>query len=246
MRTYAIGDIHGHLEKLRDAHRLIEADRARVGDRLAPVIHIGDLVDRGPDSRGVVEHLHSGILHGEPWIALKGNHDRMFISFLLDPEDHDPGLSAQLNWVHPRIGGAATLASYGVEDAGERPLHDVYEEALDAIPADHATFLSGLRTAHLRGSTLFVHAGVRPGVPLVDQREDDLLWIRGSFLDDRRDHGVLVVHGHTPVPEVTHYGNRLNLDTGAGYGKDVSAVVIEEERVWQLGPNGRIPVRREG
>ncbi|MCB2114994.1 MAG: serine/threonine protein phosphatase [Rhodobacteraceae bacterium] len=244
MRTYAIGDIHGYLDQLDAAHRLIAEDRARVGDRYAPVIHIGDLVDRGPDSRGVIARLHSGILKGEPWIVLKGNHDRMFISFLLDPDDCDPGTS--LHWTHPRIGGAETLASYGVRGAEERPRAEVYEEVLDAIPADHATFLNGLRTAHLRGGTLFVHAGIRPGVPLADQREDDLLWIRGTFHDDRRDHGVLVVHGHTPVAEVTHYGNRVNIDTGAGYGKDVATVVIEDGRVWQLVPGGRRAIRREG
>ncbi len=92
MRSYAIGDIHGHLDKLEEAHRLIAADRAETGDAEAPVVHIGDLVDRGPDSRGVVEFLMRGMSAGAPWIALKGNHDRMFVSFLGDPDSHDPGL----------------------------------------------------------------------------------------------------------------------------------------------------------
>jgi len=246
MRTYAIGDIHGYLDQLEIAHRLIAADRERTGDRYAPVIHIGDLVDRGPDSRGVIDHLRNGILRGEPWIVLKGNHDRMFIGFLLDPDDYDPGLRSPLHWTHPRIGGAETLKSYGVAAAGEGPVHDVHETALDAIPADHAAFVNGLRIAHLRGDTLFVHAGIRPGVPIADQSEDDLLWIRDEFLNDNRDHGILVVHGHTPVSEVTHYGNRVNIDTGAGYGKDIAVIVIEEGRIWRLTEAGRVPVRRDG
>ncbi|MFN6952535.1 MAG: metallophosphoesterase [Albidovulum sp.] len=242
MRTYAIGDIHGHLDKLELAHARIAADRAAHGDSRAPVVHIGDLVDRGPDSRGVIEFLLQGLARGEPWIVLKGNHDRMFAGFLADPDSHDPGLREGLHWIDPRLGGGTTLASYGVTGAGERLLFDLHEDALAAVPAAHVHFLRGLPTKLLRGGVAFVHAGIRPGVPLELQSEDDLLWIRRDFLEDRRDHGVLVVHGHTPVESVTHCGNRLNIDTGAGYGNALSAVVIEAGRVWQLGPRGREPV----
>lgn len=242
MRTYAIGDIHGHLDKLEAAHARIAADRAAHGDVRAPVVHIGDLVDRGPDSRGVIEFLVQGLASGEPWVVLKGNHDRMFAGFLEDPDSHDRGLREGLHWIDPRLGGDATLASYGVAGAGERLLFDLHEEALAAVPAAHVRFLRGLPTKILRDGMAFVHAGIRPGVPLGNQSEDDLLWIRRDFLDDRRDHGVLVIHGHTPVDSVTHYGNRLNIDTGAGYGRALSAVVIETGRVWLLGPRGREPV----
>lgn len=111
------------------------------------------------------------------------------------------------------------------------------------VPASHLAYLAALPTHHLRGACLFVHAGVRPGIDLHDQTEDDLLWIRTDFLDDTRDHGALVVHGHTPVDRVTHYGNRLNLDTGAGYGKAMSAVVIEGADVFRLTPKGRERVK---
>lgn len=242
MRTYAIGDIHGALDKLEAAHALIAADRRTTGDGQAPVVHIGDLVDRGPDSRGVIDFLLRGIGAGAPWIAIKGNHDRMFTGFLDDPDSHDPGLREGLHWIDPALGGGMTLASYGVTGAGERMLFDLHEEAVAAVPPAHVAFLRGLPTGHRRGRVFFAHAGIRPGVLLEAQSEDDLLWIRRPFLDDGSDHGVLVVHGHTPVETVTHYGNRVNIDTGAGYGRALAAVVIEGAQVWLLGPEGRQPV----
>jgi serine/threonine protein phosphatase 1 len=166
----------------------------------------------------------------------------MFSGFLADPDSHDAGLREGLHWTDPRLGGDATLASYGVAGAGERMLFDLHAEARAAVPASHAAFLRDLPASYRRGGALFVHAGIRPGVPIAAQHEDDLLWIRRAFLDAREDHGALVVHGHTPVDAVTHYGNRLNIDTGAGYGRALSAVVIEGGSVWLLGPGGRMPV----
>jgi serine/threonine protein phosphatase 1 len=242
MRIYAIGDIHGQLQKLRAAHELIAADRARVRDPAAQVVHVGDLVDRGPDSRGVIDFLLEGALRGEPWVTLKGNHDRMFEGFLGDPDHYDPGLRAGLHWIEPRLGGDETLRSYGVEGAGERMLFDLHADALRAVPESHRAFLARLPLMHQVADLVFVHAGIRPGVPLGMQSEDDLLWIRREFLDDPRDHGGLIVHGHTPVDAVSHHGNRLNLDTGAGYGRALSAVVIEDGAVWQLTEGGRAPI----
>jgi serine/threonine protein phosphatase 1 len=242
MRSYAVGDIHGHLDKLEAAHALIDRDRRECGDDLAPVVHVGDLVDRGPNSRAVIDFLIAGQQANAPWVVLKGNHDRMFTGFMRDPDNHDPGLRPELHWVDPRLGGGMTLASYGVEGAGERMLFDLHEEARAKVPADHLTYLNGLPTYFLHGEILFVHAGVRPGVGLRDQDENDLMWIRKDFLEDRRDHGVLIVHGHTPVEAVQHHGNRLNIDTGAGYGKDLSTVVIEGRTVWQLTQNGRVEI----
>lgn len=242
MRIYAIGDIHGQLQKLRAAHELIAEDRARMRDPVAQVVHVGDLVDRGPDSRGVIDFLLDGAVRGEPWVTLKGNHDRMFEGFLGDPDHYDPGLRAGLHWIEPRLGGDETLRSYGVEGAGERMLLDLHADALRAVPASHRAFVAKLPLMHRAEGLVFVHAGIRPGVPLDAQTEDDLLWIRREFLDDPRDHGALIVHGHTPVDAVTHYGNRLNLDTGAGYGRALSAVVIEDGAVWQLTEGGREPI----
>lgn len=243
MRSYAIGDIHGHLDKLVAAHDLISADRQKTGDAAAPVVHIGDLVDRGPDSRGVIDLLAAGIDRGAPWIVLKGNHDRMFAGFVRDGDHHDPGLRADLHWLHPRLGGDATLASYGIAGVGERYLSDLSAEARARVPQAHLAFLAGLPTQFRHGDVLFVHAGIRPGVALQMQTETDLLWIRAPFLDDPRDHGPLIVHGHTPVDRPMHYGNRVNIDTGAGYGRALSAIVIEGRRAWHLTGSGRVPLQ---
>lgn len=241
-RSYAIGDIHGQFGLLRQAHDLIRQDRDRTGDGKAPVIHLGDLVDRGPDVRGVIDWLMEGMATREPWIVVKGNHDRMFGLFLRDPMAHDPGLSSQISYLNPRIGGQATLASYGVANAQDRPISKVHDEALARVPEAHLAFLASRPLFHRRGDCLFVHAGLRPQVALAEQAEDDLLWIREPFLSDRGDHGALVVHGHTALEAPVHYGNRVNLDSGAGYGRPLTVVVIEGRRVWQLSREGRIPL----
>lgn len=241
MRSYAIGDIHGHLDLLKGAHDLIANDQAVHG--AAPVIHLGDLVDRGPDSRGVVEYLRAAIAGGADWTVLKGNHDRMFSLFLEDAPQHDPGLRGDLAWLHPRLGGVATLASYGLHAPGDRPLAPVHAEARAGVPPEHVAFLAGLPTSHRLGEVLFVHAGIRPGVAIDAQSEDDLLWIRGSFLTDPRDHGPLIVHGHTAIDAPTHYGNRVNIDSSAAYGGPLTAIVIEGREVFHLTNAGRVPLR---
>ncbi|WP_430465681.1 metallophosphoesterase [Tabrizicola sp.] len=237
MRTYAIGDIHGQLDLLKAAHDRIAADQARHGAGLT--VHVGDLVDRGPDCAGVIDYLMQGMADGQDWVVLKGNHDRMFAGYLHDIAYKDPCLRAELSYLHPRIGGAATLASYGVLNAADRPLAPVHAEAVAAVPQSHRDFLASLPTSFHRGEVAFVHAGIRPGIALADQTENDLCWIRDGFLDDPRDHGLLIVHGHTHLPRVTHYGNRLNLDTGAAYGGPLSAVVIEGGAVFVLTDQGR-------
>ena len=239
MRAYAIGDIHGQLARLRAAHALIAADRDRTGDGAAPVVHLGDLVDRGPDCRGVIDFLMEGIAGGAPWVVLKGNHDRMFARFLDAPDTPEPGLRPIYSWLHPALGGAATLASYGVANAADRPLAAVHAEAVAAVPAEHRTFLADRPLWHRRGPALFVHAGIRPGVPLEAQDETDLVWIREPFLSDPRDHGFLVVHGHTVVEAPEHRGNRVAIDTGAGYGGPVTAIVLEDGAVFVLTEGGR-------
>jgi serine/threonine protein phosphatase 1 len=238
MHTYAIGDIHGHLALLQQQHALIADDMARHG--AAPIVHVGDLVDRGPDSRGVVEYLRAGMAAGRDWVVLKGNHDRMFMGFLGDAGYVEPGLREDLSWLHPRLGGGTTLASYGVRNAADRPLKPVHAEAVAQVPADHRAFLSGLPTSLRRGEAIFVHAGIRPGIALEEQAETDLVWIRREFLEDHRDHGALVVHGHTAIDQPTLYRNRLNLDSGAAYGGPLSSVAIEGREVFHLTPEGRV------
>lgn len=240
MRTYAIGDIHGHLDLLTAAHARIAADRRACGDTEAPIVHVGDLVDRGPDCRGVVRYLRNGVAAGQNWQVLKGNHDRLFCMFLRDPAAQDPRLRVELSYLHPLIGGAATLASYGVRNASDRPVAAVHAEAVAAVPAEDRAFIDALPLYLQRGPQLFVHAGIRPDVALEAQIEDDLVWIREPFLSDRSSFGPLVVHGHTALDQPVHYGNRLNIDSGAAYGRDLTAVVIEGRDVWVLTDAGRV------
>jgi serine/threonine protein phosphatase 1 len=237
--TYAIGDIHGHLGLLERAHDLIEADRARHGLADAPVVHLGDLVDRGPESQGVIDWLSAGLAAGRNWVVLRGNHDRMFAAFLDDPGQHDPGMRSMFSWLHPRIGGAATLQSYGVRSPADRPLAQVHAEAQDLVPPAHRAFLAGLPTSCERESLLFVHAGIRPGVALADQTETDLVWIREPFLSHRDPHPWLVIHGHTAVDHAVNMGNRINIDSGAAYGGPLSAIVVEAGAAYLLTATGR-------
>ncbi len=239
MTIYAVPDVHGHSAELDRVHELIEADRAREGARGAPVVHLGDLNDRGPDTRGVIDRLIGGLARGEPWIVLRGNHDRMFLNFVRDGALRDVGLSSpNSTWLRPALGGTATLASYGVEVC-ERAPEAALDAARRAVPQAHLDFLAERPLWHEAGELLFVHAGIRPGVPLAQQTEDDLVWIRDGFLWDERDHGWLVVHGHTALDEPTHFGNRIDLDAGAGYGRPLVAAVFEGRACWILGPGGR-------
>ncbi len=242
MRAYAIGDIHGQLAKLRQAHALIEADRARTGDAAAPVVHIGDLCDRGPDTRGVLDFLIAGGEAGRPWLVLKGNHDRMMSRFLEPSPRRDDCMRAEFEWHHGPIGGLETLASYGVDVSAGRSLTEIHGEARAKVPARHRSFLETLPVSYRLEPLFFCHAGIRPGIGLEAQSEDDLLWIRKPFHASTADHGALIVHGHTPVERVAHYGNRVNIDTGAGFGQALSAVVIEDLDLWLLTPAGRVPI----
>jgi serine/threonine protein phosphatase 1 len=125
----------------------------------------------------------------------------------------------------------------------DRPLAPLHAEAVEAVPQTHRDFLEGRPTWLQRGEIVFVHAGIRPGIPMEAQQETDLVWIRTGFLDDSRDHGFLVVHGHTALDRATHYGNRVNIDSSAAYGGPLTAVVIEGRQVWLLTDHGRIPLQ---
>ncbi len=227
MTIYAIGDIHGHLDLLRAAHDRVEADRARQGTADAPLIHLGDLVDRGPDSAGVVAYLAKLATEDRRVTVLKGNHDAMFVDFLASP----PSIWGS-RYLGDGIGGLATLRSYGVKPEG-RPTR-WHANLCKAVPEAEHAFLAGLPLLHRAGDCVFVHAGIRPGVDIAAQTEADLIWIREEFLSDTRDHGALIVHGHTPVAAVELHSNRLALDTGAAYGGPISAVAIEGREVFLL------------
>ena len=241
MRIYAIGDIHGQLAELKAAHARITADRARCGDQDALIVHLGDLTDRGPDSAGVLDYLIAGHAAGEPWITLRGNHDRMFLRFITLGDPHDHNIKSGLGWLNDRLGGDATLASYGI-DAHEADPEDAFARAIKAVPQAHIDFLADRPLTYLTDELLFVHAGIRPGVPLERQREDDLIWIRDPFLYHTAAYPWLIVHGHTALDAPTHFGNRIDLDSGAGYGRPLTAAVFEARECWVLSDDGRVPL----
>lgn len=232
---YAIGDIHGQLGMLEDALALIDAD----GGADAKIVFLGDYVDRGPDSRGVLELLSRGLSEGRNWTCLKGNHDRMMEWYLDTPPRHDPYLLVGYDWMHARIGGRETIASYGVTDVDGRRMFQLADELREVVPQTHKEFLRTLPLTHHAEGVFFVHAGIRPGLALDAQDETDLLWIRADFHNDLRDHGALIVHGHTPLDAPQHYGNRVNLDSGAGYDRPLTAAVFQDDAVWRLTEQGR-------
>jgi len=236
---YAIGDIHGQKAMLDTALALIKAD----GGADARIVFLGDYVDRGPESRAVIETLIRGRAEGRNWICLKGNHDRMFQWFMEDVPRHDPHMLVGLHWFHDRIGGTETAASYGISFDDHTRLQDIHQWAKAVVPPDHVAFLNALPTSYETEDLIFVHAGIRPCIPLAEQTEEDLVWIRQTFHDHTAPHPKLIVHGHTPVDHATHYGNRINLDTGAGYNNPLSTAVFEGTECWLLTDAGRVPLR---
>lgn len=232
---YVIGDIHGQRAMLEEALTRIEDD----GGAGAKAVFLGDLVDRGPDSRGVIDIILEGIAQGRDWIVLKGNHDDYVNRFLEQGDAHASKGHPELPWFNPKLGGDATLASYGVETEG-REIADILEDACEAVPRAHRDFISGLPLWHEAGPLLFVHAGIRPGVPLAEQSADDLMWIREPFLSWPERHPWLVVHGHTALDFPHHYGNRVNLDGGAGWGRPLIPAVFEGRHCWLLTGDGRM------
>ena len=150
-------------------------------------------------------------------------------------QQHDPHLLLGMDWFNDRIGGIATLESYGIEiKRGVSRTYQIHAQALERVPTAHIAFLQGLKTHYLVDGTLFVHAGIRPEIPLNAQTETDLLWIRQEFHDYQNEHEYLVVHGHTPVQNITHYGNRVNIDGGAAYGRELTPIVIEGAEILRL------------
>ncbi len=237
--VYAIGDIHGELEMLEDAIAKISTD----GGDDATVVFVGDYVDRGARSREVIDYLINGLSAGKNWICLLGNHDRMFSMFLEESPRRDPRLRIEYSWLHERLGGWQTLLSYSVDIEATPSV--VHQQARAAVPAAHIEFLTSLKYSHQTDDFLFVHAGIRPGVPIAEQLDEDLIWIRQEFLEDTREHPLVVVHGHTPVPQARHYGNRVALDTGAGYGRQLTTAVFEGSSCWLLTDTGRTPLLPE-
>ena len=226
--VYAIGDVHGRLDLLSAMHEAIARDRDRRNARDWRIIHLGDLVDRGPDSRGVLDFLiEAG--RDERVISLGGNHDAGFLDFLAMPD---------ANGLFARFGGVQTARSYGVElDFGSASsLLRSHAELLRAVPAAHVEFLRSLASCVSFGDFFFCHAGIRPGVLLERQELRDLSWIREPFLGHSGLHPKVVVHGHTPASEPEVLGNRVNIDTGAFMTGRLTALVVDgaEKQVFSV------------
>ncbi len=228
-RVYAIGDIHGRADLLARLRETIVADALAAGSAQCVVIHVGDYVDRGFHAREVVDLLIDSALPDFESVHIKGNHEEMMLRFLDDP-------AAGPLWL--ANGGDVTLASYRV--GGWRPpLDDEGLEVLrdrlrDALPPRHEAFLRGLPVSHVEGDYLFVHAGLRPGVPVENQTEQDMLWIREEFLDSRADHGKIVVHGHSINYQPEEHDNRIAIDTGAFATGHLTCLVLEGTERWIL------------
>jgi serine/threonine protein phosphatase 1 len=220
----AIGDVHGHLALLEPILARAESRAAAEPASRHVVVLLGDVVDRGPDTRGVVERLCRGV-RGCELVTLRGNHEDAMLAFLTGGEE-------RMHWLS--YGGIETLLSYGVElpDRLTRAQEDDIRRALaDRLPAHHRTFLEAMPLSVTIGDYLFVHAGVRPGRSLADQSPDDLVWIREPFLSWREPFEKVVVHGHTPVREPELLPNRINLDTGAFATGQLTAAVLADDTI---------------
>lgn len=215
-RVYAVGDIHGCRDKLLALHELIAADYAARPGKAAVLVHLGDYIDQGPDSAGVVALLAAGPpVPGMPVVNLLGDHERM----LLDALGGDRAAATDWLWA----GGRQALASWGLGPDLPR------EEWEASLPPAHVAWLRGLALSYREGDYLFVHAGIRPGVAFSDQSRDDLVTMRQPFISNEQDHGSIVVHGHSSSPSVQIAVNRIGLDTGAGIGGKLSCAVLEDD-----------------
>lgn len=226
LRVYAIGDIHGRADLLRHMHRLIAVDAQGTGPGIRKLaVYLGDYVDRGLQSREVIDILLDEALPGFESVHLRGNHDHELLAFLEDPQ-------ASAAWL--RYGGDATIYSYGVRLPSEAPAEErlavLRDRLQEALPPRHHAFFSTLPLTYEIGDYLFVHAGIDPDKPLDRQTPTDLLWIRDAFLEAEDDFGKIVVHGHSVSESPEVRDNRIGIDTGACYTNALSCLVLQGNR----------------
>ena len=227
-RAYAIGDVHGCLDLLDRLLEDILADHDSRQPARGLLVLLGDLIDRGPDSAGVIDRLRHFDWARFRLVGLAGNHEEVLLKILAGDAGEVAG------WL--RFGGGETLQSYGVDPAefeGMNP-ETAQKRIAQIIPADHRHFLEHLADSMRFGDYLFVHAGIRPGVPHDQQTLRDLRWIREPFLTDTRDHGMVVVHGHTISETVEEVGSRIGIDTGAYATGRLTALAIEGDKRWTI------------
>lgn len=236
-RAYGVGDIHGRIDLLDEILGQIDADIRAGAPRRTFVVFLGDLIDRGPDSAGVVERLRTWRPIGAQAIFLAGNHEEILLRVL----DAEPELLAR--WLS--FGGAECAASYGVDPGRLARLNEIEGAALlrRHVPQAHIEFLQSFGDTFRFGDYLFVHAGIRPGVSLEEQSQQDLRWIRDPFLNDTQSHGFTVIHGHTIVDAVEEKANRIAIDTGAVRTGVLTTIVIDEDERRYLSTQGSGRVR---
>jgi serine/threonine protein phosphatase 1 len=223
-RVYCVGDVHGRADLLQETCERIDDDLRRRPIKHAIEVYIGDYIDRGPDSKGVIDLLAVRLVRNQA-VCLRGNHEALMEYFLEDPE-----------WLQPwlKLGGLQTLASYGVSASADAKSTDQQRSLVAALPRTHVLFLHCLRNSFRCGDFFFVHAGIRPNVPLSSQDPADFLWIRDEFLDSNDNHGLFIVHGHTPVPHPDIRDNRINIDTGAWRTGILTCIAIEGTEILVL------------
>jgi len=225
VRLYAIGDVHGRLDLLERMHGAIREEVERDKPADWRVIHLGDYVDRGLQSRQVLDFLAEARATDSRMIMLAGNHDRGFVEFLAEPS---------IDSLFMQNGGIQTAASYGVPfDYRSADLEHFHAALAKAVPAEHRDFIQSCDFSATFGDYFFCHAGIRPGIPLDRQDPDDLTWIRGEFLRYTDLHPKIVVHGHTITTEPEVLANRVNIDTGACYSGILTAFAVD-------GPDRRL------
>jgi serine/threonine protein phosphatase 1 len=227
LRVYAVSDIHGRADLLQTVFTAVDHHIANSEPARSLHVFLGDYIDRGPGSRQTIDLLIERSRRHE-CIFLKGNHEAFMFEVLQDPARLDA-------W--REYGGIQTLMSYGLAPS-IKPDRNEQNELVQALrqtmPDQHRAFFANLRTSFSCGDFFFVHAGVKPGVPLRRQREEDLLWIRDEFLQSEADFGRYIVHGHTPVPKPEIKPNRINIDTGAYATGTLTLLTIEGDRLFAI------------
>ncbi|MFM9829159.1 MAG: metallophosphoesterase family protein [Sphingomonas sp.] len=221
VRVYAIGDVHGRLDLLDILLAHIDDDLARDRPASTTIIFLGDLIDRGPDSAGVVERVYQLARQMPDTRVLVGNHEEVFMRALEGDE--------KAMRFFCRIGGKETILSYGISEAkyNDYDYADLTVALQAAVPEHHRVFISGFEDVIEIGDYAFVHAGIRPGMPISEQQTTDLRWIRDAFLDHQDPFERLIVHGHTITDQPDIRPNRIGIDTGAYAGGPLTALVVE-------------------
>lgn len=234
LRIYAIGDIHGCLDDLKSVHDAIGEDLERNPTENWKMIHVGDYIDRGPESRQVIDYLIHCCTIDDRVVCLLGNHDLMFRRAVLGDK--------RLTEIWMRNGGETTLESYGLSlsDFARRRSDGTGFD--DVIPPAHMDFIDSLEMSVKLGDYFFVHAGIDPDQSLDQQDADSMLWIRDRFIADHREYEAVIVHGHTPSRRTDVRSNRIGIDTGAVFGGDLTCLVLEGQMKARVVASGRAPL----